>query len=170
MGQSGDALKLQRKQIRSRAAAVSARQKPQENSLGAFQRVPSVRSPLAWDVPTSLHVVPASPLVPFVIPVQTSATCATYLDGSLNPFRLPRTNHEDGHDHAVPRDENLVSAIDLEASDSFSESPAGRLVISRGYYAIPSDHRGFRSDPFNCIPARGSEHLSDVLDYCTFPT
>lgn len=63
-----------------------------------------------------------------------------------------------------------MAAAALQAAGPSPEPSAAPPVISREWSpTVPSDPRGFRIDPSDCIPARGSKHPSDVIDYCKFP-
>jgi hypothetical protein len=168
VGHSKHLRKLRQRQIRSHAAAVSAHRINEEPLSRATYGVASFKSPS--DVLAATDVPENDASTSFLPRLQVRASDDTYPDRSLIPAELPKTTHEEEYVQPEPRSEHSVAATILQATDPSPEPPTGPLVFTRKRYpAIPSDHHGFRKDPFNCIPARGSRHLSDVLDYCKVP-
>lgn len=171
-GQSKKAQRLEQLRARAHAASVSPRRR-----RTSFQILHDVLHQSAPEVnisttPYDLPLFPPSPggeSSDTIDELWSAGALATSSSvGLLSPPDSPRAWKEEQDnsygDQEEPVKENMPN--------TFQTSTASTLVVpNRGADLIPSDYRcfrGMRTDPFNCIPSRGSESVSSVVDYRMF--
>lgn len=170
-GQSKEAQKLEQLRARAHAASVSPRRK--RTSFQIIHDVLHVPAP-QLDISAAAYGLPFSPQSPNDQSPdsthQLSSTGAICVSSSARPLSPPETP-------AVSEEQDITNegqagAMKVKHSKAFRRPVASDLVVrNRGAGLIPSDYRcfrGMRTDPFDCIPARGSESVSSVVDYRAF--
>jgi hypothetical protein len=171
-GQSKEAQRVEQLRARTHAASVSPRRR-----RTSFQILHDVLGPPGQelDVPTTAYRRPASPPSPDGDSPDkinqlwpTGALRVSYSARPLSPPDSPEALKEEQHEVNEDK-EASVEGIDW---NEFRGPAAAALVVpNRVADLIPSDYRcfrGMRTDPFDCIPARGSESVSSVVDYRAF--
>ena len=174
-GQSKEAQKLEQLRARAHAASVSPRRR-----RTSFQILHDVFGAPAQEENMSTAAHGGLPNSPQSLDGQSSETInqlwsasaisASSSAGPLSPPDTPEALTEGKHN----LDEDEEELVKRNNPNAFRSSAAGPLVVpNRGAHPILSDYRcfrGMRTDPFDCIPARGSECVSDVVDYRAFNT
>jgi hypothetical protein len=171
-GQSKEAQKLERLRARAHAASASPRRK-----RTSFQIIHDVLHVPAseLDTPATAYGLLFSPQSPNDQSPDTThqlssigAICASPSAELLSPPETPEVSEEEQdiiH-------EGQAETVEVRQSKAFRRLVAGDLVVRNPEAGqIPSDYRcfrGMRTDPFDCIPPRGSESVSSVVDYRAF--
>jgi hypothetical protein len=170
-GQSKEAQKLEQLRARAHAASVSPRRK--RTSFQIIHDVLQVPAP-QLDISATAYELPISPQSPTDQSPdsthQLSSTGAICTSSSARPLSPPETPEVSEEQDII--NEAQAETVKVKHSKAFRRSVAGDLVVrNRGTGLILSDYRcfrGMRTDPFDCIPARGSESVSSVVDYRAF--
>lgn len=172
-GQSKEARKIEQLRARAHAASISPRRK--RTSFKVLHDVLGLPAQ-ATDIPTTTCRRPASPPSPAgESPVKIKPAVSASLpsaSSSIAPLSPPDTPDEfKEEDRRLNKD--LEAPGEKKDTDQCQNPTTGALVIpNHAADLIPSDYRcfrGMRTDPFNCIPARGSDSVSNVVDYREFP-
>jgi hypothetical protein len=171
-GQSKEAQKVEQLRARAHAASVSPRRR-----RTSFRIIHDVLRPQAQevDISTTAYALPASPPSPDGGSSDTinqlwptGAPWASSPTRPLSPPDTPELLKEEQYNMNEDQEEPVWGSN----SNTFRCPIAGALVVPhRVVDLIPSDYRcfrGMRTDPFDCIPARGSESVSSVVDYRAF--
>ena len=171
-GQSKQAQKLEQLRARAHAASVSPRRK--HTSFQIIHDVLHVPTP-ELDIPATVYGLPFSPQSPNDQSPDTthqlSSTGAICASSSAEPLSPPETPEapEEEQDNIIG---GQAETVEVRLSKAFQRPVAGDLAVrNRGAGLIPSGYRcfrGMRTDPFDCIPTRGSESVSSVVDYRAF--
>lgn len=171
-GQSKEAQRLEQLRARAHAASVSPRRT--RTSFQIIHDVPHVPAP-QLDIPATAYGLPFSPQSPSDQSPDTthqlSSTGAICASSSAEPLSSPETLEASEEEQDITN-EGQAETVEVRHSKAFRRPVAGDLVTrNRGAGLIPSDYRcfrGMRTDPFDCVPTRGSESVSSVVDYRTF--
>jgi hypothetical protein len=171
-GQSKEAQKLEQLRARAHAASVSPRRK--RTSFQIIHDVLHVPTP-QLDISATAYGLPFSPQSPNDQSPdsthQLSPTGAICASSSARPLSPPETPEASAEEQDITN-EGRAETMKVEHSKAFRRPVAGDFVVrNRGVGLIPSDYRcfrGMRTDPFDCIPTRGSESVSSVVDYRAF--
>jgi len=167
------AQKLEQLRVRAHAASVSPRRK-----RTSFQIIHDVLYVPAsqLDISATAYGLPFSPQSPNDQSPdsthQLSSTGAICASSSARPLSPPETPEAEEEKEQDITNEGQAETMKVKHSKAFRRPVAGDLVVrNRGAGLIPSDYRcfrGMRTDPFDCIPTRGSESVSSVVDYRAF--
>jgi hypothetical protein len=170
-GQSKEAQRLEQLRARAHAASVSPRRT--RTSFQIIHDVLHVPTP-QLDIPATAYGLPFSPQSPSDQSPDTthqlSSTGAICASSSAEPLSSPET--PEASEEQDITNEGQAETVEVRHSKAFRRPVAGDLVTrNRGAGLIPSDYRcfrGMRTDPFDCVPTRGSESVSGVVDYRAF--
>jgi hypothetical protein len=171
-GQSKEAQKLEQLRARAHAASVSPRRR--RTSFQIIHDVLQVPAP-ELDISAAAYGLPFSPQSPNDQSLDTthqlSSTSAICASSSAEPLSPPETPEVSEEEQDIIH-EGQAETVEIRQSKAFRRPVAGDLVVRNPEAGlIPSDYRcfrGMRTDPFDCIPTRGSESVSSVVDYRAF--
>jgi len=173
VGSSKREHEIQQSQIRSHAASMSF-QKPKAK----LRRDSSISTP---DLP--IHALTSAGtsyglVTPPESPERRSSDAVTqpWSEGTLNAAFLAggrgtipdqHETLEEGHGRIKEEGEDEDEDEPLrKVGSSLTFSNSAAMADHQAFYGpIPSDLCGIRTDPFNCIPARGSRSVATVVDY-----